>query len=142
MDLQIQIRPFVAKDMGAVVDLLQELSSFYPDRGKMSILAEEFLKKEEQYCCVATSNEKVVGFGSVFFVQRIRGGYTAFFEDIVVDDQLRGKGIGRKIVLTLIEEAIKKKCFKGVLESSKLAENFYRSLGFCEDGKLLKIKLI
>lgn len=56
-----------------------------------------------------------------------------FLEDVFVDEQLRGQGIGTKLVKSVIEEAKKIGCYKIVATSRHQRKNvhsFYEKLGF------------
>ena len=136
-----QIRQFEAKDMSEVIELLQDLSEYNPKHEELSELAIRFIKQGEAYSCVAVSGEEIVGFGSIFFINRIRGGRTAIIEDVVVLKRMRGHGIGKRIVKKLIDCARKKKCFKINLETSNAGKNLYESVGFVESGTNLKLML-
>lgn len=55
-------------------------------------------------------------------------------EDVVTDEKVRGKGVGRKIVEALVDHAKKLNCYKVILNCSIDNEPFYEKCGFykCE----------
>jgi GNAT superfamily N-acetyltransferase len=60
-----------------------------------------------------------------------------FLEDVYVDEEARGLGIGTKLVLAGIEEAKKQGCYKllGLSRYSReKVHNWYKKLGFSEHG--------
>ncbi len=62
------------------------------------------------------------------------GGYTAYLADIIVDEEFRGQGIGKKLVEHAIEE-VKARMKSGwkvkvILLASKGRESFYEQFGF------------
>ncbi|NEW05766.1 GNAT family N-acetyltransferase [Paenibacillus sp. SYP-B3998] len=64
---------------------------------------------------------------------------TPFMNMIWVDEQYRGKGIGKQVVL-FWEEEMKNKGYKLVMTSTlanEEAQHFYRKLGFRDSGCLL-----
>ena len=67
-----------------------------------------------------------------------------FMEDIFVLEEYRGKGYGKKIVNSLIEEAKKQGCYK-LLGTSRhgreKVHKFYENLGFHERGKEFRMDL-
>ena len=80
----------------------------------------------------------MIGFGSIFIFERVRGGKSAILEDIVVENSFRSRKVGTQIINILIKHAVINKCFKVSLESSELNKNFYKKLGFIESGKTMK----
>ncbi|HUW43687.1 MAG TPA: GNAT family N-acetyltransferase [Bacillota bacterium] len=65
-------------------------------------------------------------------------------EDVFIDESLRGKGYGTKIVKELIKEAKKQNCYK-LIATSRYARNrvhkLYKELGFQDWGKEFRINL-
>ena len=79
-----------------------------------------------------------VGFGSVFFLQRVRGGKEAIIEDLIVSENYRKSGIGSLILKNLLSEARFQNCFKVSLETSRNSEGFYINEGFYDGGITMK----
>ena len=141
MAVPVSIRAFESGDMGAVIDLLQDVSMYRPASSTISTLAEKFLNQENSYGCVAIHNENPIGFGSIFILNRLRGGSSAIVEDVVVAASMRGQGVGKVVLNALTEFAASKGCFKVTLEASPLAEKFYSASGFCPSGRVMKLML-
>ena len=63
-------------------------------------------------------------------------------EDVFIDESLRGKGYGTKIVKELIKEAKKQNCYK-LIATSRYARDkvhkLYKKLGFQDWGKEFRI---
>ena len=137
--MSIIIRGFQQDDIGQVVNLLQDVSCYLPDSDEQRNLANYFLKQEYAFACVATVDENVVAFGSVFIVNRVRGGAFGLIEDVVVDKNKRREGIGRKVIERLVQEAMDRQCFKVILESSDQGIILYKSLGFKAGGTVMKL---
>jgi len=67
-----------------------------------------------------------------------------FLEDVFVDEQLRGQGIGTEILKTVIEEAKKLNCYKIVATSRHerpAVHKLYEKLGFKNFGIEFKMYL-
>jgi GNAT superfamily N-acetyltransferase len=137
----VTIRSFEGKDIGTVIDLLQDVSAYRPSVYEMPRLAASFSTSSNSYACVAIKGDLVVGFGTVFFLSRVRGGHSAIIEDVVVAPEVRGTGVGRRIIADLLAVAQLKECFKASLETASGAEQFYKKLGFESAGKVMKIIL-
>jgi GNAT superfamily N-acetyltransferase len=135
----VTIRAFMPEDVEAVVDLLQEVSAYLPDADTTLSLAEAFTAQTNSYACVAIQDGRPVGFGSVFILRRLRGGLSAIVEDLVVAPPMRGNGIGRAIMIALLEFARERGCFKVTLEASISAEQFYCNAGFLKAGRVMKL---
>lgn len=141
MQASIRLRPFAAEDAEQVVELLQDVSVYRPDSAKVFELGRIFAEQKDSYACVAAHDERLVGFGSLFVLNRIRGGRSAIIEDMVIAADMRGHGIGRLVLEDLIGQAQKMACFKVTLESSEMAREFYRAAGFEIGGHVMKCRL-
>ena len=128
----ISIFDYEGIDFESVLKLLQEISSYEPD-DKIKI-KQKFCNNDNSYSIVAKKGEQIIGFGSVFIFERIRGGKCALLEDIIVDKSFRNLKVGSLIVNTLVEYAISKKCFKVVLDTSSKSFSFYEKLKFKKNG--------
>ena len=128
----ISIFDYEGIDFESVLKLLQEISSYEPD-DKIKI-KQKFCNNDNSYSIVAKKGDQIIGFGSVFIFERIRGGKCALLEDIIVDKSFRNLKVGSLIVNTLVEYAISKKCFKVVLETSSKSFSFYEKLKFKKNG--------
>ena len=61
-----------------------------------------------------------------------------FLEDVFVDEEFRGEGLGTTIVTAAIEEAKKQKCYKLICTSrytKPKVHELYMKLGFQDQGK-------
>lgn len=141
MQASVILRTFVPEDADQVVELLQDVSIYRPDSAKALELARIFAEQKESYACVAAYGERLVGFGSLFVLNRIRGGCSAIIEDMVVAADVRGQGIGRLVLDDLLAQARTRACFKITLESSEMAREFYRAAGFEIGGHVMKYRL-
>jgi GNAT superfamily N-acetyltransferase len=137
----VTIRAFVPEDIDAVIDLLQDVSAYRPDADIAPSLAKAFAAQTNSYACVAIQDGRPIGFGSVFILNRLRGGLSAIVEDVVVAASMRGNGIGQAILTALSEVARARGCFKVTLEASPSAERFYCAAGFARAGRVMKLML-
>tara|TARA_Y100000589_G_scaffold237821_1_gene225197 strand:+ start:2015 stop:2434 length:420 start_codon:yes stop_codon:yes gene_type:complete len=136
--MTIKIIPFKFCHYKELIKMLQEISSFYPDHSYLESIYKEFISQENLYSIVALSGKEVVGFGSIFFFKRVRGGKEGIIEDLIVSRNYRKLGIGSKILKKLISEAKVQKCFKICLESNNPSVDFYSKEGFLKGGLIMK----
>ena len=58
------------------------------------------------------------------------GGLVGHIEDVVVRKDCEGKGIGIKLVTSLLERAKEKNCYKTILDCKDDVKQFYERIGF------------
>lgn len=141
MTAQVSIRAFVPEDMDAVIDLLQDVSAYRPAAQTVPALVDAFAAQADCHACVAVRDGRLVAFGSVFVLNRVRGGRSGIIEDVVVAPDVRGKGVGRLIVDALVAAARARGCFKVSLEAAASAQPFYAAGGFEAGGQTMRILL-
>lgn len=141
MTARVEIRAFVPEDIGLVIDLLQDVSTYRPAEQTVSALADAFATQAYSYACVAVCDGRLVAFGSVFVLERVRGGRSGIIEDVVVAPNVRGKGVGKLIVDALVAAARARGCFKVSLEAAPAALRFYAASGFEVGGQTMRIIL-
>lgn len=141
MKAPLILRMFEPEDIDAVIDLLQDVSAYRPAADAVPVLSETFSVQPDCYACVAMQEGRLVAFGSVFILNRVRGGRSSVIEDVVVAADLRGQGVGQQIVKALVEAARARGCFKVSLEAAASARPFYKACGFSAAGQTMKILL-
>ena len=95
---------------------------------------------------VAESNGEIVGTFQLTYTPSIsfQGGKRATVESVRVDEQHRGKGIGREMMLWAIDRAKQKGCVSMQLTTNAErtdAHRFYENLGFSGTHLGMKIEL-
>ena len=90
---------------------------------------ESIFSSDEVDGIVALEKGNVLGYASIHYIKKITR-KTGIIEDVVVQENQRGKGIGKLLVNTLIEKAKKNNCDKIILSSSEKNLKFYQKLGF------------
>jgi len=81
---------------------------------------------------VVKDDDRIVGMGTLYVITKI-GEKFGFVEDVVVDSQYRGKGLGEKIMRAIIERAKKQNVYYLALTSRPeraAANKLYQKLGF------------
>ena len=109
--------------------LLRQLSE------KAQKISKEDLKnilKQEMFLACAFKGNLLIGMASIYFCQTLIR-KTGIIEDVVVDKNYCGKGIGRKLTEMLIKEAKKRKadCVELTSNPKRAEANaMYESMGF------------
>ena len=98
--------------------------------------AREILKKIKQnpnhIIYVAIDNKKIVGSTTLLIEQKFihDGGLVGHIEDVVVRKDYEGQGIGMKLVISLLDVAKQRKCYKTILNCEDILKQFYEKIGF------------
>ena len=116
------------------LDFLRKASNI--DKNK----AREILKKIKQnpnhIIHVAIDNNKIVGSTTLLIEQKFihDGGLVGHIEDVVVRKEYEGKGIGIKLVMSMLECAKEKNCYKTILDCKDDVKQFYERIGFTHES--------
>ena len=98
--------------------------------------AKEILKKIKQnpnhIIHVAIDGKKIIGSTTLFIEQKFihDGGLVGHIEDVVVRKDYEGRGIGMKLVISLLDVAKQRKCYKTILNCEDSLKQFYEKIGF------------
>ena len=104
MVTDLVIRPARLEDIAAMAGLLSLLfaveEDFSADRDKQRAGLEMFFKHPAgRYLIVAEHQQQVIGMCSTqLLISTAAGGWKALVEDVVVAEQFRGQGIGKKLL--------------------------------------------
>ena len=82
---------------------------------------------------VYEEDEKIIATGKLLREHKFYDP-VGHIEDIVVDKEHRGRGLGSKMIKVLVEKAFKNKCYKVVLGRNDSIGGFYEKLGFKAKG--------
>ena len=103
-DIMIVIDTAKKEDIEDMINLLKQLfeieKDFTPNYEKQKRGLELLLDREDAVIFVARYNGKVVGMCSIqILISTAEGGKVGLLEDLVVDENFRGKGIGTELLL-------------------------------------------
>jgi glucosamine-phosphate N-acetyltransferase len=112
------------------IDSLRESSHIKPK--KANAIFDKISKNPQQVIYVAVENSKIIGSASILIEQKFihEGGKVGHIEDVVVRKEFQGRGIGQKIVKSLLEYAEKQGCYKTILDCADDLVQFYEKIGF------------
>lgn len=131
------IRKATPEDMTAVLELIHELATFEKEPDAV-IISSEDLKRDgfgdspAFTCFVAEVNDRIEGMALFYFRYSTWKGKTVHLEDLVVRENMRGKGLGNALYKRVIqfakEEGVKRTEWV-VLDWNTHARDFYQRSG-------------
>jgi phosphinothricin acetyltransferase len=89
----------------------------------------KYISDPNSITLVSVDNNTISGVASLHIINKLTR-TLGLIEDVAVNENYRGKGIGKKLVQKLIGLASDKKCDKIVLNSSEKNSSFYKKIGF------------
>ena len=147
---RVTIEPVKETDLPSVEMLLKELMEVVTDAGGFDIENSTencriLLKNSAHHMLVARNIDGVLGF--VNFTSRrtiLHSGPSGLIDELVVSKSSRGTGIGKQLILAVIDRCRELGCCEVEVSTEKSniqARRFYKSCGFAEDAVLLEIDL-
>lgn len=143
----IVIKEMNKNDITYVQKLIKQLDYIYKSGHDISInaISNTFLEMEKNKNIyknfIAVLNEKIIGFiSAVFYKTFFHTGGTAFINELIIDENFRGKKIGEKLILTIIEIADNLNFNEIEVSTSfenKKAIQFYKKNGLIDESILL-----
>ena len=131
---EIEIREIRENDLEngflETLDFLRKVSDL--DKNKAKEILEKIKQNSNQIIQVAIDDKKIVGCITLLIEQKFihDGGLVGHIEDVVVRKDYEGKGIGMKLVTSMLEYAKRKNCYKTILDCKDDVKQFYERIGF------------
>lgn len=160
--MEITIRRAVKDDCQRLLELVQELATYERAPDEVTVTLEHFIESgfgenpvwwafvaltpyaSPQAENGATISEKIVGFALYYIRYSTWKGQAMYLEDILITNEMRGKGIGKLLFDRLIEEAKEKKFNRiiwQVLDWNKPAIDFYKKYNAQVDSSWLNCSI-
>src|SRR6266480_2910221 len=132
--MEITIRKAVKEDCPRLLELVQELATYERASNEVTVTLEHFVesgfgKKPVWWTFVAEVDGVIQGFALYYIRYSTWKGQAMYLEDILITNEMRGKGVGKLLFDRLIEEAREKKFNRiiwQVLDWNEPAINFYK----------------
>ncbi len=130
----IEIRRANREDCPRLLELIRELAHFEKAPHEVTVTAEHFTESgfgpnPVWWAFVATVDGRVEGFALYYIRYSTWKGQRLYLEDIIVTEEMRGRGLGKLLFDRLLLE-MKEKNFKGmvwqVLDWNESAIKFYK----------------
>ena len=138
---EIFFRNIIESDMKEVSILLNQLKEMDLSSINYNDAWNRFISNSSSNSIVGILEDKVVAYGSIVVENKIRGEVAGHIEDIVVDDRVRGKMLGVKLVKELVEIGKSKGCYRITLFCDKKLIQFYERNGFEVNNIIMKTYL-
>lgn len=131
--MSIIIRVAEREDCPRLLELINELALYEKAPQEVTVTIEEFEdagfgENKVWKAFVAEDNSRIVGFALYYVRYSTWKGCRLYLEDFIVTEECRGKGVGKILFETVIQEA-KDKNYNGmvwqVLDWNEPAINFY-----------------
>ena len=131
---EIEIREIEEGDLEKgfleTLDFLRNASDL--DKNKANEILKKIKQNPNHIIYVAIDNKKIVGSTTLLIERKFihDGGLVGHIEDVVVRKDYEGKGIGIKLVTSMLERAKEKNCYKTILDCKDDVKKFYERIGF------------
>lgn len=149
MKVTALIRAGRPDDIPSVWGLIRELAIYERAENEM-LITEEILLRDgfgdnPLYSLhVAELDGAIVGIAICYIRYSTWKGPVLYLEDIIVQKPFRGRGIGRQLFCTVMQEAVERSCFSlhwQVLDWNEPAIRFYEIFGADRSGEWLNMRL-
>ncbi|MFB5631387.1 MAG: GNAT family N-acetyltransferase [Nitrosopumilaceae archaeon] len=138
----IEIRNATKQDIPIILGLLYELERPKPNNEEEKKIFEkkiqQYISDSDKQILVALVNLEIIGLASIIFLSRLnRTQHELYIPELIVRNEFRSRGIGKKLITTCIEIGKKKKCHRIRLESGNArtdTHKFYSNLGFMQSA--------
>lgn len=148
--MSLQIRPATSDDAGILYSLICELADYEKLRHEVvatvdSIRETVFGPESCTEAIIAEWNGEPVGFALYFATySTFLGRQGIYLEDVYVREELRGRGIGKRLLSEVARVAMERECGRlewSVLDWNKPAIDFYESIGAVAQDEWIRYRL-
>ena len=137
--MEVQIREIKEDDILNCLELLEQLTETGRDFDYLSVFYK--IKNNSYFIYIAEIGNRIVGIATLLIEQKFihKGGRVAHLEDVVIDKDFRGLGIGKILVEECVKFAENKQCYKIILDCNEENIGFYEKCRFKKYGVAMKI---
>ena len=135
---EIKFRKIIREDLADVFLLLNQLKEKDINTIDSETAWKNFKSNSSSNSIVGIYNDRVLAYGSIVIENKIRGDIAGHVEDIVVDDSMRGKLVGVKLINKLINIGSEKGCYRITLFCEEKLIKFYERTGFKVNNIMMK----
>ena len=148
--MTLAIRPAVAADAALIVAFVMALAKYEKleheaKASETDITRDLFGADPKVFCEIAEWDGKPVGFALWFYTySTFQGRHGIWLEDLYVDPQLRGKGIGKALLVDLARRCLREGLGRfewWVLDWNEPSIEFYKSQGGVMQDEWTKVRV-
>jgi len=148
--MELSVRKGVKKDLPQVLELIRELAMYEKAPNEVTITLAEleqdgFGAQSVFNFFIAENKNQIIGIALYYIKYSTWKGKCIFLEDIIVTEQFRKQGIGKKLFDEVVKVAKEMKVPRlewQVLEWNEPAINFYKKLNANFDNEWINCKLL
>jgi len=120
------------------LDSLRQASNI--DKKSAEKIFDKINQNPDHVIVVAIMDKRIVGSATLLIETKFihNGGKVGHIEDVVVNKEHQGKGIGEKIIKFLLKYAEELGCYKTILDCADEVKPFYEKLGFKHNADALR----
>ncbi|MNL36027.1 Acetyltransferase (GNAT) family protein [compost metagenome] len=146
----LTIRPAIAADAALIVDFIRQLAVYekleHEAKASEADIARDFFGPDPKvFCEIAEWAGKPVGFALWFYTySTFQGRHGIWLEDLYVDPALRGKGIGKALLVHLARRCVAEELGRfewWVLDWNEPSIKFYKSQGGVMQDEWTKVRV-
>ena len=130
--MEYLIRPIEPRDYPKIIELFKEFALFEKLPEKMTNSVSQIENDKELFnCFIAETNDTIIGYTTYFYAYYSWIGKSLYLDDLYVTQKHRNKGLGKKLLNTVINLAKENNCKKvrwQVSSWNKNALNFYKKI--------------
>ena len=138
LNTTVNIRRAVKEDCGRLLELVQELAEYERAPNEVTVTLEHFQesgfgKSPVWWAFVAEVDGKIVGFALYYIRYSTWKGQRMYLEDILVTNEMRGKGIGKLLTQECIRKTKEKHLGQLIIHTTQYMRNaweMYERMGF------------
>ena len=147
---QLDIRPAVAADAALIVHFIAALAAYeklsHEARAtEADILRDLFGPEPKVFCEIACWNGEPIGFTLWFYTySTFQGRHGIWLEDLFVDPAMRGKGIGKALLVNLARRCVAEGLGRfewWVLDWNEPSIDFYKAQGGVMQDEWTKVRV-
>lgn len=150
MTSALTIRPAIADDAGTIAQFIRDLADYeklaHEAKASAADIARDlFGPNPKVFCEIAEWDGKPVGFALWFYTySTFQGQHGMWLEDLYVDPNLRGKGIGKALLIYLAQRCVREGLGRfewWVLDWNEPSIEFYKSQGGIMQDEWTKVRV-
>ena len=150
MTSALTIRTSIADDAGIIAQFIRDLADYeklaHEAKASASDIARDlFGPNPKVFCEIAEWDGKPVGFALWFYTySTFQGQHGIWLEDLYVDPNLRGKGIGKALLIYLAQRCVREGLGRfewWVLDWNEPSIEFYKSQGGIMQDEWTKVRV-
>ena len=131
----MKIRNLKSDDIDVVINLL--INSFSSRYNRPPFV--ENISDPKSITIVAELDDTIIGVASLYIIQKLTR-KMGLIEDVAVEYEKRGQGVGKLLIKNLIKKANLQGCNKIILHSSQDNVSFYEKIGFKVNEKQMILR--